>query len=73
MLQKNMCLECQEKYMVFFFFFMNPGLRNSVKNLPKNKFKCLSQEFNQNSQSQQRKRIYPDKYVNKLERLDGIK
>ena len=33
----------------FFFFFMNPSLRNSVKNLPKNKFKCLSQEFNQNS------------------------
>ena len=72
MLQKNMCLECQEKYMAF-FFFMNPGLRNSVKNLPKNKFKCLSQEFNQNSQSQQRKRIYPDKYVNRFESFDGIK
>ena len=52
---------------------MNPGLRNSVKNLPKNKFKCLSQEFNQNSQSQQRKRIYPDKYVNRFKSFDGIK
>lgn len=37
------------KYLLFInsMWVMNPILRNSVKKVPKNDFKCLPQEFNQ--------------------------
>ena len=50
--------------------FTSSNLENLVKNLPKDKFKYLSQEFQGDQLELVKKRIYPYNYMDSFENFD---